>query len=116
MNTNLDRRNVTIADRRTSLSLETEIWDALAEICRREGLNLHQLCSMIDERRTGASRTSAVRSFSVTYFRMAATDDGHDQAGHGRMAGEMLEIGLPGRMAVTSLKRPDRIDLRRTVA
>lgn len=108
MDSNLDRRNVTIADRRTSLCLESEVWEALAEICRREGLTIHQLCSLIDERRQGSSRTSAVRAFTVTYFRAAATDDGHSQAGHGRLAGDLLEIGVPGRLAVPAIRRTGR--------
>jgi len=108
MDSNLDRRNVTIADRRTSLCLESEVWEALAEICRREGLTIHQLCSLIDERRQGSSRTSSVRAFTVTYFRAAATDEGHDKAGHGRLAGDLLEIGVPGRLAVPALKRIGR--------
>lgn len=108
MDSNLERRNVTIADRRTSLCLESEVWEALADICRRESLTIHQLCSLIDERRQGASRTSAVRAFTVTYFRAAATDDGHDRAGHGRLAGDLLEIGVPGRLAVPTFKRMGR--------
>lgn len=114
MNTNLDRRNVTINDRRTSLCLEMEIWDALLEICRRESLTLHQLCSIIDERRQGASRTSAVRSFAVTYFRSAATDEGHEKAGHGRLAGDLLEIGLPGRLAAPA--KSSRAEVRNNLA
>ena len=116
MSNQLISRNVTVNGHRTSIRLERASWDALDDICSFEGIGVNELCTIIEALRHGSSRTSAVRSFSVTYFRMAATDDGHDQAGHGRMAGEMLEVGLPGRMAVTSLKRPDRIDLRRTVA
>jgi predicted DNA-binding ribbon-helix-helix protein len=100
MNTNLDRRNVTIGDRRTSLCLEMEMWDALIEICRREGVTLHQLCTLVDERRNGASRTSAIRAFAVTYFRAAATNEGHDRAGHGNMAADLRDLGLPGRQSV----------------
>jgi predicted DNA-binding ribbon-helix-helix protein len=100
MNTNLDRRNVTIGDRRTSLCLEMEMWDALSDICRRENLTIHQLCSIVDERRQGASRTSAIRAFAVTYFRSASTNEGHDRAGHGQMAGDLVNIGVPGRLAV----------------
>ena len=86
MNATHSRKNVTIGGHRTSLCLEMEIWDALAEACRREGLTVHQLCSLIDERRLGNSRTSAVRAFVVNYFRDAATESGHLVAGHGQHA------------------------------
>jgi len=82
----LSSRNVTIAGRRTSLRLENEIWDGLDEICQREALSLAELCSIIENRRHGASRTSAVRVFALTYFRAAATTTGHESAGHGFIA------------------------------
>jgi predicted DNA-binding ribbon-helix-helix protein len=72
MNANLVRRNVTIGGRRTSLRLEREFWVALEEVCRREGLSLHRLCTVIDRRRATVSRTSAVRSFVMAYFQSAA--------------------------------------------
>lgn len=77
-------RNVTIDGRRTSLRLEEDMWAALGEVCERESASLHAVCTEIDKRRDGASRTSAVRSFLVGYFRHAATESGHGQAGHGR--------------------------------
>ena len=78
-------RNVTIGGRRTSLRLEHGMWSALIEVCEREGATLHVLCTEIDKRRDkGTSRTSAVRSFIVEYFRAAATESGHGRAGHGK--------------------------------
>ena len=69
-------RNVTIGRRRTSLRLEPAMWDALEEICRREEMNQHELCTMIDERRRASSLTAAVRVFVIGYFRAAATEEG----------------------------------------
>ena len=40
----LVNRNVTIGDHRTSLRLEQAMWDAVAEICRREELTMGELC------------------------------------------------------------------------
>lgn len=77
-------RNVTIEGRRTSLRLEEDMWSALGEVCEREAVSLHEVCTEIDRRRNGASRTSAVRSFIVGYYRQAATEGGHGKAGHGR--------------------------------
>ncbi len=65
----LATRNVTINGRRTSLRLEFENWMALEEICLRESLTAHELCTLIDGNRRGFSRTSAVRAFITAYFR-----------------------------------------------
>jgi len=81
MRANLVSRNVTINGRRTSLRLETASWEALDEICGLEGLSVHELCTVIDSQRHGASRTSAVRAFIVTYLRAAAAESGALQAG-----------------------------------
>lgn len=66
-------RNVTCSGRRTSVRLEPEIWDALHEICYRERLTAHELCTAVDLRRNGYSLTAALRVFVVTYYRQAAT-------------------------------------------
>ncbi|OFX14661.1 MAG: hypothetical protein A2516_05010 [Alphaproteobacteria bacterium RIFOXYD12_FULL_60_8] len=79
-------RNVTINGRRTSLRLEPSMWEALTEICDREGLNLHQVCSLIAGKRFCGTLTADVRVFVLGYFRRAATEDGHARIGHGRMA------------------------------
>ncbi len=81
----LVNRNVTIGRRRTSLRLEPAMWDALEEICRREEMNQHELCERIDERRRASSLTAAIRVFIVTYYRAAATEEGHARIGHGAL-------------------------------
>ena len=70
MNNEYVRRNVTIQGHRTSMSLENAIWSALEEICERENMTFNQLCSLIDRSRDGSSRTSAVRTFLVNYYRL----------------------------------------------
>lgn len=47
------------------------MWLALEEICVREGLDMNALCTELDRRRAGASRSSMVRAFAVGYFRLA---------------------------------------------
>jgi hypothetical protein len=77
--------------------LEPSYWEALDEICRREELTVDELCTDLRERlaeqtkrlpdRSDADRVSlanAIRVFTVGYFRQAATETGHDRAGHGR--------------------------------
>jgi len=86
----LVNRNVFVGDRRTSLRLEPAMWDALTEICRREEMTLHQLCALIDERRRASSLTAAIRVFIVTYFRSAATEEGHASIGHGSLYGARI--------------------------
>ena len=61
------------------------MWDALAEIARRENLTIHQLCTQVDARRHESSLTAAIRVFTLSYFRAAATEDGHGRAGHGNL-------------------------------
>ena len=86
MNQGLITKNVTVGNLRTSLRLEPEIWEALDELCAREGVTVHQLCTLIDDYRRGDSRTSAVRAFTVTYFRMANADIDHAGTGRRRQA------------------------------
>ena len=51
MTSTLCSRNVVVAGHRTSVRLEPEVWDALADICRREEVLLNELCTRIDRRR-----------------------------------------------------------------
>jgi predicted DNA-binding ribbon-helix-helix protein len=76
MNNSLISRNVTVNGHRTSLRLEQVTWDALDDISEAEGLSIHEICSMIDAKRVNSSRTSAVRTFILSYFRDAALESG----------------------------------------
>jgi len=79
-------RNVTIAGHRTSLRLQREMWEAIDEICQREGISIHELCTRIALAKKTRSLTAEVRVFTVSYFRAAANDEGHVRAGHGPLA------------------------------
>lgn len=79
----LVNRNVISGSGRTSMRLEPELWDALVEICHREGRDVHALIREVDAARATGGRTSAVRVFVLDYFRAAATEPGHAAAGHG---------------------------------
>ncbi|MEZ5669878.1 MAG: ribbon-helix-helix domain-containing protein [Alphaproteobacteria bacterium] len=65
-------RNIRLDDHRTSIRLEPEMWDALAEIASLEGETVHGLCSRVDEMRGELGRTAAIRVFIVTYYRSRA--------------------------------------------
>ncbi len=79
----LVNRNVVAGNGRTSMRLEPELWDALLEICQREGQDVHALIQAVDAARHAGGRTSAVRVFLLHYYRAAATEAGHATAGHG---------------------------------
>lgn len=82
----LVNRNVVAERGRTSIRFEPELWDSLQEICRRERIGLGELVRRIEqEAGRNGGRTSTVRVFVLTYFRNAATEEGHRQAGHGRI-------------------------------
>lgn len=65
------------------MRLEPEVWEALREICLREGIDLGELIQRVEENGDEGGRTSAVRVHVLQYFRAAATNEGHRAAGHG---------------------------------
>ena len=80
----LVNRNVVVDGRRTSIRLEAEMWNDLRDVCKREGKSLHELCTLVSSvKPQERSLTSAIRVFLLTYYRSAATEDGHSRAGHG---------------------------------
>lgn len=77
-------RNVTIGAHRTSVRLEPDMWTGLREICRREHVTLHDVATVVSTRKAeNTSLTAAIRVFVMAYFRAAATEEGHNRAGHG---------------------------------
>ena len=78
-------RNVSVGGRRTSIRLEPQIWDTLAEICRREFCTPHDVCTHVAARKSPhRSLASSLRVFILNYFRTSATEDGHRRVGHGQ--------------------------------
>ncbi len=76
--------NITVNGHRTSVRLETAVRDALEHICFREHTTPHVICSELSLcKEVGTSLSSAIRVFALSYFRTAATEQGHLQAGHG---------------------------------
>jgi predicted DNA-binding ribbon-helix-helix protein len=78
MTTTLKSRNVLIDRHRTSMRLEPEMWEALTDIARREGISINHLCSRVSLGRKQSSLTSAMRVFVLAYYRCAADWPGHD--------------------------------------
>ena len=61
-------KNVTVNGRRTNMRLEKETWESLADICLREKMTIHKLCSDLDLRRGRYGLSSAVRLFVLRYY------------------------------------------------
>lgn len=77
-------RNVTVQKKRTSVRLEAQMWIALKEIAEREKCTVHDICSVIAEKKAAnITLTAAIRIFLILYYKSAATEDGHRKAGHG---------------------------------
>ena len=79
----LVRRNIRVRGRRTSIGLEPDIWDMLAEVCRREFCTIEDVCCHVVRRGCG-SLASSLRVFILDYFCESATESGHRSAGHGQ--------------------------------
>ena len=58
----------------------------MQEICRRERVQLGDLVRRVEGKGGEGGRTSAVRVYAFEYFRNAATEDGHIEAGHGQLS------------------------------
>lgn len=93
----LINRNVVAGRGRTSMRLEPELWEALLEICEREGHDMSTLVRRVEQSGHAGGRTSAVRVFVLSYFREAANEAGHVAAGHGGMS--MSRYAEPARSA-----------------
>ena len=70
-NGHLISRNIKIAQRRTSVRLEPEMWEALYEIAKLEQTTIHDLCTKVHQSCQGKSSfTAALRVFLLEYYRM----------------------------------------------
>ncbi|MFG5121096.1 ribbon-helix-helix domain-containing protein [Methylorubrum sp. POS3] len=57
------KRSVSIAGHRTSISLETEFWEALQTLARSRGQSVQALVGAVDAAREGRNLSSAIRVF-----------------------------------------------------
>jgi predicted DNA-binding ribbon-helix-helix protein len=63
----LVNRNVVVGKHRTSIRLEPELWSALAQIAKENGVTIGQIVTKA-EREYGGGRTSAVRTCIVVHL------------------------------------------------
>jgi len=74
------KRNIYIAGRRTSLQLETYVWDCVDRVLEYENLSLSMRCTELKIRSGQLRLAQALRLFVLIYFRTMskamALDDG----------------------------------------
>jgi predicted DNA-binding ribbon-helix-helix protein len=63
-----NKRSLTVAGHRTSISLEDEFWTALAEIAEAEGKSVPALVAEIDKRRSDSGASSANLSAAIRLY------------------------------------------------
>lgn len=61
-------RTLRISGRRSSARLEAMFWQALDEICAREGFSLDELATKLADRESPCAFASMLRTFAVAYF------------------------------------------------
>lgn len=69
----VEKRSVTIAGHRTSVSLEAEFWDGLGALAAARGLSVAALIAEIDDARDG-NLSSALRLAVLRHYRDPAPD------------------------------------------
>ena len=67
----VEKRSVTIAGHRTSVSLEAEFWEGLAALAAARGLSVASLVAEIDDARDG-NLSSALRLAVLRFYREGA--------------------------------------------
>ena len=63
------KRSITIANHKTSISLENEYWACLRKIAAERGVSLAALVAAIDANRQHANLSSAIRIFVLQFYR-----------------------------------------------
>ena len=65
----VEKRAVTLAGRRTSVSLEDAFWLSLKEIASMHDMTLSELMTTIDSERQHRNLSSAIRLFVLEFYR-----------------------------------------------
>jgi predicted DNA-binding ribbon-helix-helix protein len=71
-----NKRSLTIARHRTSVTLEDDFWEALNEIARADGKSVAGLVGEIDRRRSAASGGTRSLSASIRLYVLARAKRG----------------------------------------
>ncbi len=70
------------------MRLETQFWDALKEVARREKSDIGEICTRIAKRARNTNLSSAVRVAMMAYYRDLAGGRDPMKAPEGMMAGD----------------------------
>ncbi len=68
-----NKRSLTIARHRTSISLEDEFWDALGSIARADGKSVAALVGEIDKTRSARTRAQPSLSAAIRLYVLERT-------------------------------------------
>jgi predicted DNA-binding ribbon-helix-helix protein len=69
MKSQVRKRSVNFRGQKTSVSLEAGFWNALRELAAVKELTVHELVLKIDNERTDANLSSAIRLYILSYYR-----------------------------------------------
>lgn len=61
------KRSLTLKGHRTSVSLETEFWQAFQNIAQKEGISINALAAQIDASREDVGLASAIRVYVLRW-------------------------------------------------
>ncbi|MBR6231616.1 MAG: ribbon-helix-helix domain-containing protein [Alphaproteobacteria bacterium] len=89
-------KNVIVNGRRTSMRLDRETWISLNDICQRENMTIHQLCSKIDSAKGNSGLSSATRLFVLTYFRFVLNQYEHAEKNNANLFNPNLVLQSAG--------------------
>ncbi len=109
-----ERRTLVVSGRRTTISLEQEIWRSLNDVAERERVPLSFVADEVDRRREDASLASGLRVFCLYYWRILAEARGEAAPGlaeasdpPGLFERAVLQMASGGRhRAREALRRP----------
>lgn len=69
----MEKRSITIAGHRTSISIEDPFWQALGEIAKSRRMSIAALIAEIDRKRPAkGGLSSAIRLYVLSWYRNAA--------------------------------------------
>ena len=64
------KRNVRVGGRRTTIVLESYVWDSIDSMLGRKGVSLDTFCADVDDTRLQSSMASSARLVVLAYFRL----------------------------------------------
>lgn len=68
------KRSVTLDGHKTSVTVEDDFWEALAEIAKRQGLTMASIIEQIDRDRLSSNLSSGIRLFVLNEVRAGRSD------------------------------------------